>query len=111
MSQAQVEAFEPFWSDLIARCEKTYPETVEALQLERMAALPLLSGPLVHQRKNWVHSMNACLTLMQLSDLEDNLWAKAVIFRWIWDWELAHPEELVLHTSEPSGDDRRPNRD
>jgi len=94
MSQDQVAAFETFWADLIAQCEKTCPEVVEALKLERWAALPLISGPLEHQRKNWVHSMNACISLMQVADLEDTLWAKAVIFRWIWDWEISQASSL-----------------
>lgn len=92
MNEDQVSAFKSYWADLVAQCEKTFPEAVEAVDLEgQTAAYVLAETPVGEQRKAWIGTLNAMLMLMQVADLEDGLWAKAIVFRWIWDWELAHP--------------------
>jgi Zn-dependent M28 family amino/carboxypeptidase len=81
---------------------------VEIVELEgKVAGWVMRDHPVKEHRQRWVDTMNATLQLMQVSDLEDDLWAKAIVFRWIWDWELAHPEEAVLSCTYLSGDDRQ----
>ena len=92
MNEDQIKAFEAYWADLVTLCQQTCPESVEAVDLEgQTAGFVMADTPIPEQRQAWVGTMNATLQLMQVADLEDTLWAKAIVFRWIWDWELAHP--------------------
>ena len=92
MNEDQIEAFKTFWEDLRLQCAQNYPEVLDCMDLEgNTAAYVMGKTPVDQQRGEWVGTMNAVITLMQVADMEDALWAKAIVFRWVWDWELAHP--------------------
>lgn len=97
MNEEQVLAFTAFWADLVDQCQQTFPEAVKAVDLEgQIASCFLDDTPVADQRQAWVSTMNGILQLMPIADLEDTLWAKAIVFRWIWDWELAQASDAVL---------------
>jgi len=95
MNKDQIEAFNIFWEELISNCKVTFPEVVDILELERRIVIRGIFSkePISKQRSAWVNTMNAVIQLMQVVNLEDDLWVKAIIFRWIWDWELKNEQQ------------------